>query len=144
MSFWTSKTSKMATGTDGRRHVSAALCISWAGSSHRTRAKSCKGWIINRHRAIWRAVRSHFINWVLQYHWLKSTSESCNWYMKDVLRKNRPVSPVLLFILPHLLLSIFHAFNFLPQNIVSTGTTATISGIIVFSHVFKILYHYSV
>lgn len=50
----------------GKQHVSAILCISWAGSSDWTKLKRGKGWIINHPPAIWRAVRSHLKKWILQ------------------------------------------------------------------------------
>lgn len=89
---------------DVKQRISATLWISWAESSHRTRRKRGKGWIINHPRAMWRTAWSPLKKWILQYTIDLSKPASHAIYTRKVLREERPASPVLSFILPSLVL----------------------------------------
>lgn len=113
---------------DIKQRISATLWISWAESSHRTRRKRGKGWIINHPRAMWRTAWSPLKKWILQstIDLSKPASHVIYTRKKCWERKDQHHQYCHLF---------YPLWYYLPQNIVIIGTTITVNGIIFFSHI---------
>lgn len=129
----------MRTRVDCKRHISATLCFTWAGSSHRTE----RGSIMNHPQAIWRAVRGNLNIWLLQN--TRGSAPTAS-HMRKTWRANREraASPALfhffhdvwknLIIMISVWVYLMHLFNYQ-----STDLALTISGLIFCSYVFMIL-----